>query len=606
VGTACRIERRFCLPDEACGGGAVHEYADGICDVQGACVPSAPLSKDVERCEANELCFERAGATRCEAVPECVPACVDDGDCGADGMCVEGQCQPDGCRTREQCPEGRRCWGNHCLVTPACGADTECDGGWCDDGQCAPSCGDVRCWPNQACVDPDANGFGECRDVCDEAGLCANGTQCVDGICGLEPEGCIAAADCAPDQLCVNGRCEGSCKGHFDCQNDQFCVGGQCARCDAECCGLDWVRVDEPCKVAVGVSCISPCNTGELRGEVERGTCAIDGRCVIEQREAVDACPNNEICVAVGNSFECQPNALACIVPRPVDRCLAEGDYEMCGQGAPARCVAGVCRVWTCEGLVDCHDPSPGHRIPTHYSEDRFLDQGSAVLDRQTGLQWLVPVSPVANLTAGHQQCAQHNERNEPSPWRMPSYAELLTIGRHEAGRVGLWPGAPLEAGWYLSRSRLWVDLVSGAATTTQPAAQLLICVRFDPLWAQPVVDTPARAAALQRGFDPITHLEWLTLDAADGILNYNDAAAVCINRGMLLPSVVELSTLLSFHAQPGMPIDLLSPGERGGPYWTRDRERPTAWTVDTSSGAVQAWGLGERFRVRCVRMGDR
>jgi len=115
-----------------------------------ACKPDYPACETDKDCKSKEFCVAR----KCQQ-------CRDSNDCGEGRECSNGKCNviTNYCRDASQCPAGAVCVGNRCR---ACQADTECPAG----------------------------------------------SICNAGVCGRAQ--CMKDDDCAQDQDCVRGRCQGS------------------------------------------------------------------------------------------------------------------------------------------------------------------------------------------------------------------------------------------------------------------------------------------------------------------------------------------------------------------------------------------------------------
>lgn len=157
----------------------------------------------------------------CSSVGECFE-CLTDDECGAEGICLDGACQPASCT-----PEEKKCAGETALVCKATGDgwhSFECAPGICKNGDCTVcDPGAVQCqgfdvvecsesggsWNTvQTCETGQICVYGECRD-CAPGALQCNGTaieQCNDeGVFVLKE-------DCADQGLgCALGKCWDPC-----------------------------------------------------------------------------------------------------------------------------------------------------------------------------------------------------------------------------------------------------------------------------------------------------------------------------------------------------------------------------------------------------------
>lgn len=119
--------------------------------------------------------------------------CKADKDCQKNKtgqVCFQNKCVE--CTTNAQCPAGKQCTGNACVVAAECTKDEQCpEGKVCQAGKCKACAADADCGPGGAC----------------NAGACKRATKCTKDD------------ECADDEDCVNGFCkragtaggEGSC-----------------------------------------------------------------------------------------------------------------------------------------------------------------------------------------------------------------------------------------------------------------------------------------------------------------------------------------------------------------------------------------------------------
>ena len=198
--------------DDDCDGVVDEDTAcpGGLC-VHGGC---RPLCNADDECEAGFECRGSVCAQGCVGV-ECPPRsvchdglCIDPCDgvrCEARQVCVDGRCAPDPCRPGT-CPGGWACRAGQCVEDPC--RDVRClpDDGvqrLCRDGNCVPSCADVRCGPGERCDDGvcrlDECPAGECLASC-EGVECIRDAVCIDGGCVDDP---CSTARCPDGEACV-------------------------------------------------------------------------------------------------------------------------------------------------------------------------------------------------------------------------------------------------------------------------------------------------------------------------------------------------------------------------------------------------------------------
>lgn len=324
---------------------------------QGACLPTAGAGQCYldGQCLAGQVC---SGAALCECGEvDCTPAvgqcgypegcCNGDGDCGAEALCVAGQCQPRasaGCWRDDQCKAGEACEGQtlcpcgatdcepaagHCgLPGVCCIGDAECgSGGRCEGGGCVAAPEGDACYQDDDC---------EAGQSCRGDYLCACGAEdgcavpTTEGAClGTGAPCCRDNSDCESGDLCVEGR------GCFPAPEADRCwVDGHCGLgrvCDdAQLCAC----TDDACEDALGTCRTLP------------QACTSDAECGVAMRCVVpDAliCPDSPT-----------PDQGVC-VPRVDDRCWTSADcphFERCSgevictdpEGCERANEAGVCR----------------------------------------------------------------------------------------------------------------------------------------------------------------------------------------------------------------------------------------------------------------------
>ncbi len=163
----------------------------------------------------NETAALGAGDLEVGQVGPCVPAdgdsdgvpdltvpksgCTSDAQCPNGGVCVSGKCVlavP--CAVDGDCPAGRTCQAGRCVFVPSgnCTTNSECNGLWCNSGQCAActmddQCGaGRRCGPDGRCISASGGGTGGAGVTLDpedeiQGGACTCGTAPARGAGGL-------------------------------------------------------------------------------------------------------------------------------------------------------------------------------------------------------------------------------------------------------------------------------------------------------------------------------------------------------------------------------------------------------------------------------------
>lgn len=106
-------------------------------------------------------------------------SCKSDKDCKPPtAVCDNNKCVE--CKADSDCPKGKKCSANACVLAAECTKDDQCPTGQvCQAGKCKPCATNADCGPGGTC----------------EAGACKQGTKCAKD------------EDCADDEDCVNGFC---------------------------------------------------------------------------------------------------------------------------------------------------------------------------------------------------------------------------------------------------------------------------------------------------------------------------------------------------------------------------------------------------------------
>jgi Cys-rich repeat protein len=293
--------------------GAAGDYtlsvSPGPCDA-----PPAECLAD-EDCAVGEICV----AGTCEPAPV---ACAADADCAAGETCVDGLCtvaengtceapfvvaafgdtpgttagadvHTASCGFGATGPEDVYAFavnvaGTLCLSTAGSAFDTvlHVRSGDCLDDAQEVACNDDVAVGNtsselELVVEPDVAYYVFVDGYNRAAG---NYTLSItDGPCGAGPAACVADADCAAGEVCVDGACQpaAECVADADCAAGEACVDGACqpaAECVADAdCAAGEVCVGGACEPAPA-ACVADadCAAGEACVE---GTCAVPGTC---------------------------------------------------------------------------------------------------------------------------------------------------------------------------------------------------------------------------------------------------------------------------------------------------------------------------------------
>ena len=181
-----------CLSDQDCED--IRECKEGICELR------------YLRCDKDEDCLKWVEERKlCDPEKrECVE-CLEDEDCISWEICEGGSCVGIECQSDQDCPEGARCYFNHCKERSCCNMDCPpyffCDESICKCRYLTYKCpySGVYCETDQDCKELDpttlcdtinnqcfCNGgectpygtFEFCRRVCDPADWCTKEGNC--------------------------------------------------------------------------------------------------------------------------------------------------------------------------------------------------------------------------------------------------------------------------------------------------------------------------------------------------------------------------------------------------------------------------------------------
>jgi hypothetical protein len=257
--------------DESCAGGVYTPLS--TCNATGVCVtpdqqPCSPFlcngNKCFTACTDNNQCLtpnscqvnscgKKPDGANCSAADECINGHCEQGICC--GTACVGPCRScalsDSRGTCTNVPTGALDPAEMCGPDAAstCGRNGRCEGGACQ-----------RYAPGTACKDP----------------TCAAGTTTFTGVSGCDGAGtCVTpgTTSCFPF-LCGAGACKGTCSGDADCASPAVCINGSCGlKPNGAVCVGGQECVSQICEqgVCCATSCGGTCKSCALPNA--RGTC---------------------------------------------------------------------------------------------------------------------------------------------------------------------------------------------------------------------------------------------------------------------------------------------------------------------------------------------
>jgi len=262
---------------------------DDVIDDGAACGGAGACSTGVQQCISGALqCVggTTGGTEICNGIDDDCDGKVDEGDLCNGGKCENGQCAVPCVDGEFPCPTGKVCDANNFCVTDLCfGIDcpNDADGNLqaCSNGTCQPLCQTVQCPNNLVCRGSD----GACVvDTCDYLPKCAANEICVDATCQHNP---CENVNCPSGEFCRGGSCVASCEG-VECRDTETCHDGAC--------------VATGCAVACGGQVCNPttgaCQTNRCVGVVCPSTKECDplnGSCIANACQGV-TCPTGQTC----------------------------------------------------------------------------------------------------------------------------------------------------------------------------------------------------------------------------------------------------------------------------------------------------------------------
>ena len=314
----------------------------------------------------------------------CFASCTADANCVTGKLCLDNSCglKPNGafCADRRECESGNCAQGvccatgcasacKSCALTASMGICTNVPDGQPDPTGTCLDAGAASCHNNGKCQAGACQSYAQgtpCRPatcptntttftpmgICDGAGTCSApaATSCFPFRCGIAAckFTCTADADCAPPGVCVDGSCGLKPEGAV-CGAGGECGSGKCAQ--GVCCRTD-------CAGSC-LSCALPGSTGTCK-PVMAGAADPAGQC---RDQGGASCASNGLCDGAGG---CQLYAAGteCAPPTcPAGTATATLARTCDGAGtckpatnqscAPYTCNGTACRA-ACSGDTDC------------------------------------------------------------------------------------------------------------------------------------------------------------------------------------------------------------------------------------------------------------
>jgi len=348
-----------CSGDANCSTGNV--CAQGSCGLK----PNGSFCSSATECQSGQCaqgvcCATACGSScfscamtgtmgLCTAVPTGLPdpagQCSDLGasSCGNDGKCQAGACQ--------KYQQGTACAGATCpMPGTTFTAGATCDGSGTCSTPTATSCSPFTC------------GANACKSVCTGNADCAAPASCINGSCGLKPDGaiCQLGAECQSSTcaqgVCCHTACAGTCMSCSLTGSAGTCSPvpsggsdptGQCTDKGAASCGTTgFCNGAGACQLyAAGVQCAAPVCQDNAHAATAR-TCDGAGTC---KQPTVQTCSpfmcsnTTQSCIAVCSG---DGDCVGINVCNPDGSCGLKRLGQICAASAECdskNCVDGVC-----------------------------------------------------------------------------------------------------------------------------------------------------------------------------------------------------------------------------------------------------------------------
>merc|ERR1711966_286814 len=249
---------------------------DGYMCVKHKCL----LPTDDKKDKNKYMCVEGSNGRTC---------CYKDDDCNGEGTCVNRMCEQKIAKRTMQMPSGK---GGQCSDGTCVNTDVR-EGGVCGEFDL---CADGLNCVNGICTAPvqRRSGIG-LGGTCDLSigDTCAQGLECVNGICTqmLIPFGgaCAAGDTCESPYVCVDGKCGnplipygGACGAGDTCASGLECLGGVCMDPITGTCTNGCICLNSDCaKCTTNCSCFGLCCMPRCLGSTcnqNGGSCPLESK----------------------------------------------------------------------------------------------------------------------------------------------------------------------------------------------------------------------------------------------------------------------------------------------------------------------------------------
>jgi uncharacterized protein (TIGR03382 family) len=227
-----------------------------------------------------------SGTEVCNGMDDDCDNLIDEGPLCNGGVCDNGQCALPCVMSEFPCPPGKKCdANNYCVDDPCygvtCPVDVMGNVQSCVDGVCVPTCQTTTCPAGLVCRGSDAACV---PDRCEYLPKCAANEVCIDGAC--QPNPC-SGVTCPADEFCREGTCVKSCEG-VKCPVEQACRDGACVPT-----GCDRLCDPQVCNPTTGACQDSKC--GAVQCPNTEVCDPLTGDCIPDPCQGV-TCPEGQQC----------------------------------------------------------------------------------------------------------------------------------------------------------------------------------------------------------------------------------------------------------------------------------------------------------------------